>query len=71
MAKFTIQITTDNDAFQERFLVIELSRILKVISKEIVDGRDFGYHQNARDINGNVVGTYALKEDDGSPGIIN
>ena len=71
MAKFTVSITTDNDAFQDGNLREELARILFAIGNTVaISEEDWGYHKNIRDINGNTVGTFALKEDDGSPGII-
>ena len=69
MAHFTINISTDGAAFDGQDLPFEIARILTDIALKVDNrGVDIGYFQTIRDINGNDVGRWALKEDDGSPG---
>ena len=65
--KFMLQITTGNDAFgepgsdEERR---EIARILRETADRIALGsEDIGFFRNLRDLNGNIVGTFALKDE--------
>lgn len=59
MAKYLIEIDTDNDAFED--LEYELSSILRKAAKNLFSGiLDF----KLRDSNGNTVGSAYLEEDE-------
>lgn len=59
MAKYLIEIDTDNDAFED--LEYELSSILRKAAKKLDSGiLDF----KLRDSNGNTVGSAYLEEDE-------
>jgi hypothetical protein len=53
MAKFKVEIKTDNAAFGDN-PEIELSRILELLAEEVADGACETY--SIRDVNGNTVG---------------
>lgn len=53
---FKIEIDTDNEAFTDK--AEEVARILREIAKKLVQGSTGG---NARDYNGNTVGSWVLK----------
>lgn len=55
---FKLSMKTDNAAFQECGVGPEVARILRLIAKAIENGQTGG---NARDGNGNTVGTWSLK----------
>ena len=55
--KFTVEIDTHNDAFNDGNHAFELRRILLKIAGQISDGRDEGA---VLDINGAKVGEWAL-----------
>lgn len=55
---FKLSIKTDNAAFHEGDAGQEVARILKEIAKKVESGHTGG---NARDGNGNTVGTWSLK----------
>jgi methionine aminopeptidase len=64
---FTLKIDTDNAAFHDDDVShpgVELARILRVIADDIESAEPSEYRQfqTIRDINGNDVGRYALKE---------
>jgi hypothetical protein len=59
--QFCLQIACDNAAFEED-MAGELARILREVASRIEAGEDCGSFVNIRDINGNVVGSFALKE---------
>lgn len=64
MAKFIMTFSTDNAAFDEN-PAREVSRILAEVAARIESAdRVPEYFENIRDINGNIVGTYAVKPDD-------
>lgn len=61
--KFTLSITCDNAAFDDDDGRAEIARILRDIARRVELGEaDNGLHQNARDMNGNPVGTFVLKD---------
>lgn len=68
MTTFTVNIRCDNAAFAEgdgatpESAAPELARILREIAKKIEDGYDYDKFQTIRDINGNDVGRYAIKD---------
>ena len=59
---FLLRINTENAAFDE-FPYVELARMLREIADKIEYQSRVDLHcfQNARDINGNTVGQYAIK----------
>lgn len=65
MTTFTVKITCDNSAFEES-PALEIARILEAIASRIRDQGLSGYYETIRDINGNDVGRYAIKNDDGT-----
>lgn len=61
MAKYLIEIDTDNAAFEDENLEHELSQILRKASNRLANGElDF----RLRDSNGNTVGFAYLEEDE-------
>ena len=60
MARFTVQLSTDNLAFEDD-PGYELARILRGIADDISNGREYDMFQTIFDANGNDVGRYALK----------
>lgn len=65
MATFTVKISCDNAAFDE-CREQEIARILGAIAERITREGLTGYYETIRDINGNDVGRFALKNDDGT-----
>lgn len=64
MSKFILTFSIDNAAFDEN-PAREVSRILAEVATTIESNDTVpDYFQNIRDINGNIVGTYAVKSDD-------
>lgn len=61
MAKYLIEIDTDNAAFEDAFEQ-ELAAILLVLAKKVARGE--GYDFKLRDSNGNTVGSAYLEEDE-------
>lgn len=64
--KFELDINCDNDAFfEDQDLQVEVRRILfsvaGLIKLSTDPSKDFVKHQNLKDINGNIVGTWRLK----------
>lgn len=59
---FLLRINTENAAFDD-FPCVELARILREIADKIEQQHREDLHcfQNARDINGNITGQYAIK----------
>ena len=68
-AKFTLSIKCSGFAFDDdetgavthESAAPELARILRDVARRIEDGDSFDTFRNCRDINGNIVGTFALK----------
>ena len=68
-AKFTLAIKCEGAAFDDdetgavthESAAPELARILRDVAYRIEDGDSFDVFRNCRDINGNIVGTFALK----------
>lgn len=60
MAKFIVEIDTDNAAFEEDF-ELELAAILTVLAKKVANCRGFDF--KLRDRNGNIVGSSYLEEE--------
>lgn len=60
--QFRLHVTCDNVAFEEG-MATELARILRDVAKRIEAGEDCESWTNVRDINGNVVGAFALKSE--------
>lgn len=60
---FVVRIDTDNAAFEDDPRP-ELARILRVIADKVEQsGNEIGWFQTVRDINGNDVGRFALKDE--------
>lgn len=66
MATFTVKFDTDNDAFADGMQEYEIVRILRAIADKIEDRGCSGFCETIRDIYGNDVGRFALKNEDGS-----
>ena len=68
-AKFTLSIKCEGAAFDDDETGVvthesaapELARILRDVARRIEDGDSFNTFRNCCDINGNVVGTFAMK----------
>lgn len=62
---FKMSFDTGNDAFgqtpEERNA--EIVRILRHVATRIEDGDRFNTYRNISDVNDNIVGTFALKEE--------
>lgn len=64
MARFTLEISTDNASFGDTFAdtAEEVSRILRALATHLEDMSQ-GYPMgNLRDLNGNTVGRWSLAE---------
>ena len=68
IARFTLSIKCSGFAFDDETGAVthesaapELARILRDVAYRIEDGDSFDVFRNCRDINGNIVGTFALK----------
>lgn len=69
IAKFTLSIKCSGFAFDDETTgavthesaAPELARIIRDVARRIEDGDSFDTYRNCRDINGNIVGTFALK----------
>ena len=59
--KFTLSFSTDNDAFYDDENG-EIARILRDLADRIDRGDIAFLHRNILDGNGNIIGTYVLKE---------
>lgn len=65
---FTVKIDCGNAAFCDydyptyTSAAPELARILREIADQIEGGRQYDFFQTIRDVNGNDVGRYALKQ---------
>jgi hypothetical protein len=62
MARFTVQLTADNDSF-EPDPGPELARILRGIADRIEAGDTYDTFRTILDVNGNDIGRFALKPD--------
>lgn len=65
MSKFILKLDCNNAAFDES-PELEIARILGELSEKIRENGLTGFYQNIKEINGNIVGQYALKNDDGT-----
>jgi hypothetical protein len=63
---FKLNLRIDNAAFGEGSRDYELARILREIADKIEAGQDYATYKTVFDVNGNDVGRYARKNDDGS-----
>ena len=68
IARFTLSIKCSGFAFDDETGAVthesaapELARIIHDVARRIEDGDSFDTFRNCRDINGNIVGTFALK----------
>lgn len=60
--RFTLQFAADNAAF-EPDPNQEIARILREVANRIESGDSFNTFRNIYDANGNIVGVFALKEE--------
>lgn len=60
--KFHLYVTCDNAAFEES-VPAELARILRNVATRLERGEDCGSFRSILDVNGNVVGSFALKSE--------
>jgi hypothetical protein len=58
---FTINMTCDNDAFQDGALETEVARILREIIAKLENEGPSGFYETIFDENGNDVGRWRLK----------
>lgn len=65
MAVFTVKFDTDNAAFED-CRDYEIARILRNIADRVERDGCSGFFETVRDINGNDIGRFALKNADGS-----
>lgn len=65
MARFAVEINTENAAFDGAIRNCEIARILTDIAKKVGRGKVEGA---AWDVNGNPVGWFALKDADEEDG---
>ena len=65
MAKFTLTFDCNNAAFDGN-IDLEIASVLQQIVNRIEDRPLTGFFETVRDVNGNNIGRYALKNDDGS-----
>ena len=63
--EFRLKIDLENDAFVPH-CTFEIARILGELAENIVNEGDehLSFYRNLRDINGNTVGKYAIKDTD-------
>lgn len=62
MATFTVKFDCDNAAFDQGLRDLEIARILRAIADKIEHQGPSGFFETIRDLNGNDVGRFALKE---------
>jgi hypothetical protein len=62
---FRLNVHTDNAAFDPD-PAPELARILRAAAERIESGEYIGHYLTILDVNGNDVGRFALKNEDGS-----
>lgn len=62
MAKFELDINTDNAAFQDDY-IDEIEAVFKRVIESLI-AADYlnGKHSNVRDTNGNVIGTFRVTD---------
>lgn len=65
MSTFELKINTDNAAFAEDFHG-EMRRIFEHVLQRLdgYEGPNLNKHNNVRDVNGNVVGTFKIADDE-------
>ena len=63
MANFTLTFATDNAAFDEGNLHVEIARILRDVADTADSGINLTGRIMIRDINGNRVGSFGVQED--------
>ena len=56
--RFVANISLNNSAFEDPN---ELPRILRAMAQDIENDPEYDRFRNAKDINGNIVGIYAIK----------
>lgn len=66
MAKmFRLSIECDNAAFDDENCTAEIATILRAVAARVENGEeaDFFKYRNVQDVNGNVCGTFRLKDE--------
>lgn len=63
MRRFHLHITAENAAFGEE-PAGEIARILREVANRIEAGENIDKYRNLHDLNGNVVGVFALKDEE-------
>lgn len=66
MTVFTVKFDTDNAAFDDGNREAEIIRILRSIADRVERDGCSGFFETIRDVNGNEVGRFALKNGDGT-----
>lgn len=71
--QFKLTFNCDNSAFRDSVTgnvmhdspdtQVEVARILREVANRIESGDYFDMYRNIKDINGNIVGTYAMKDE--------
>lgn len=68
--KFTITIDCVNDAFADDYGTIdmdsarpELARLMREVADKIDGFQKYDLHQDIKDVNGNIVGTFCAKDE--------
>ncbi len=62
--RFRLNLECDNAAFEGENMQHEIARCLRAVADRVERGEDCGLYRNIHDINGNPVGTFALKPSD-------
>lgn len=65
MSAFHLTVNVDNAAFDPDPRP-ELARILRAVAQLVEDGEHIGHYLTVFDVNGNDVGRFAIKNEDGS-----
>lgn len=64
LSEFTLNINTDNDAFDEDYGPLEIARLLRQTADRIENGDWYpGHTRSILDINGNRVGGFKWGDD--------
>ncbi len=65
MKTFKLKIELENDAFAE-YPILEIADMLEKLSQKMREDcttNNYAFYRDLRDVNGNVVGKYAIKEE--------
>jgi len=61
---FRLKLICENAAFADDNMNHEIARCLRAVADRIESGDSYDNYRNILDINGNIVGTFALKPHD-------